>query len=43
MNLPQTSPSIDQRRAGIRRTVWVVVGVVVLVYGGFFLRSVLLA
>lgn len=30
------------RRAAIRRTVWIVVGLVALVYGGFFVRALLL-
>ncbi|MBL8300411.1 MAG: hypothetical protein JNN30_18905 [Rhodanobacteraceae bacterium] len=31
------------RRTAVRRTVWVVVGVVALIYGAFFVRAVLLA
>lgn len=31
------------RRTAVRRTVWVVVGVVALIYGAFFIRAVLLA
>lgn len=31
------------RRIAVRRTVWVVVGVVALIYGAFFVRAVLLA
>jgi hypothetical protein len=30
------------RRAAVRRTVWVVVGVVALIYGAFFVRALLL-
>lgn len=30
------------RRTAIRRTVWAVVGVVVLIYGAFFVRALLL-
>lgn len=29
------------RRAAIRRTAWIVVGVVALIYGGFFVRALL--
>lgn len=31
------------RRSAVRRTVWVVVGVVALIYGAFFVRALLLA
>ena len=30
------------RRSAVRRTVWAVVGVVVLIYGAFFVRALLL-
>lgn len=30
------------RRAAVRRTAWIVVGVVALIYAGFFVRAVLL-
>ncbi|WP_257387054.1 hypothetical protein [Tahibacter caeni] len=30
------------RRAAIRRTAWIVVGVAALIYAGFFVRAVLL-
>ena len=30
------------RRAAIRRTAWIVVGIVALVYGGFFVRALLM-
>jgi len=31
-----------QRRAAVRRTVWMIAGVVALIYAGFFVRAVLL-
>lgn len=31
------------RRAAVRRTAWIVAGVVALIYAGFFVRAVLLA
>lgn len=31
-----------QRRAAVRRTAWIVVGVVALIYVGFFVRAALL-
>jgi hypothetical protein len=34
---------LESRRPAIRRTVWVLFGLVALVYGGFFLRAILLS
>ena len=42
MNMPTTSFDPAQRRAAVRRTAWCVVGVVALIYAGFFVRALLL-
>ena len=31
-----------QRRAAVRRTAWLIAGVIALIYAGFFVRAVLL-
>lgn len=37
------APSDTARRAAVRRTVWATLGVVALIYAGFFVRAVLLS
>ena len=39
----RASFDVDARRPAIRRTVWVLLGLVALVYGGFFARAILLS
>jgi hypothetical protein len=39
----RASFDVESRRPAIRRTVWVLFGLVALVYGGFFLRAILLS
>ena len=39
----KASFDVKSRRPAIRRTVWVLVGLVALVYGSFFLRAILLS
>lgn len=42
MNTPTPQFDPAQRRGAVRRTVWLIVGVIALIYGGFFVRALLL-
>ena len=42
LNTPTSQFDPAQRRAAVRRTAWFVVGVVALIYAGFFVRALLL-